>query len=330
MLSIRVLARVWCVLVLTLCSVAFFAKTAAAAYPDKPIHMIVPFAPGGATDLLARLIAKLLAQEPGVQVIVENRPGANTILAAGQVARAAPDGYTLFVAAGSTVVLSPLLYKQLPFDAAKDFNMLAILMEMPLIAVVRSETPVKTLPEFIAYAKSKPGGLNFGSPGTGSTLHLGGEMLKQEGGFNATHAAYKVSAQAMMDVLGGQLDFMMSDYSMAAGEMANGRLRALAVSSEQRLPKLPEIPTVAEFFPGFRAIVWYGLVVPKETPEPVATKIKAMTDKVLATNEFKEGMLKIGVVPVGPMPYAEVQQYLAAEYKRWGDLIRARNIKIEQ
>ena len=300
------------------------------AFPDKPLRIVVPFAPGGSTDQMARLLAQLLVKEPGVQVIVENRPGANTILAAGQIARGASDGYNLFVAAGSTVVLSPLLYKKLPFDPAKDFNMLSVLGEFPLIAVVRSDNPAKTLPEFFAYAKAKPGGLNFGSPGTGSTLHMGGEMLKQEGGFEATHAAYKISAQALMDVLGGQLDFMMADHAMAVGEIANGRLRALAVTSDQRLTALPDIPTVAEFFPGFRAIVWYGLVVQKDTPEPIAAKIKAMTDKALATREYREGMVKIGFVPSPPMSHGDVQKYLAAENERWGNLIRARNIKIDE
>ena len=299
-------------------------------FPDKPLRIVVPFAPGGSTDQMARLLAQLLIKQEGIQAIVENRPGANTILAAGQIARGASDGYNLFIAAGSTVVLSPLLYKKLPFDPAKDFNMLSVLGEFPLIAVVRSDNPAKTLPEFFAYAKAKPGGLNFGSPGTGSTLHMGGEMLKQEGGFNATHAAYKISAQALMDVLGGQLDFMMADYSMAVGELANGRLRALAVTSDQRLATLPDIPTVAEFSPGFRAIVWYGLVVQKDTPEPIATKIKAMTDKALATREYQDGMVKIGFVPSPPMSHVEVQQYLAAENERWGNLIRARNIKIEE
>ncbi len=299
-------------------------------FPDKPLRIVVPFAPGGSTDQMARLLAQLLIKQEGIQAIVENRPGANTILAAGQIARGASDGYNLFIAAGSTVVLSPLLYKKLPFDPAKDFNMLSVLGEFPLIAVVRSDNPAKTLPEFFAYARAKPGGLNFGSPGTGSTLHMGGEMLKQEGGFNATHAAYKISAQALMDVLGGQLDFMMADYSMAVGELANGRLRALAVTSDQRLAALPDIPTVAEFSPGFRAIVWYGLVVQKDTPEPIATKIKAMTDKALATREYQEGMVKIGFVPAPPMSHGEVQQYLAAENERWGKLIRARNIKIEE
>jgi len=306
------------------------SSPAQAEFPDKPLRIVVPFAPGGSTDQMARLLAQLLIKEEGVQAIVENRPGANTILAAGQIARGASDGYNLFIAAGSTVVLSPLLYKKLPFDPAKDFNMLSVLGEFPLIAVVRSDNPAKTLPEFFAYAKTKPGGLNFGSPGTGSTLHMGGEMLKQEGGFNATHAAYKISAQSLMDVLGGQLDFMMADYSMAAGELANGRLRALAVTSEQRLAALPDIPTVAEFSPGFRAIVWYGLVVQKDTPEPIATKIKTMTDKALATREYQEGMVKIGFVPSPPMSHGDVQKYLAAENERWGKLIRARNIKIEE
>ena len=301
-----------------------------AAFPEKPLRIVVPFAPGGSTDQMARLLAQLLVKEPGVQVIVENRPGANTILAAGQIARGASDGYNLFVAAGSTVVLSPLLYKKLPFDPAKDFNMLSVLGEFPLIAVVRSDNPAKTLTEFFAYAKTKTGGLNFGSPGTGSTLHLSGEMLKQEGGFQATHAAYKISAQALMDVLGGQLDFIMADHAMAVGEIANGRLRALAVTSDQRLTALPDIPTVAEFFPGFRAIVWYGLVVQKDTPEPIAAKIKEMTDKALATREYQEGMVKIGFVPSPPMSHGDVQKYLAAENERWGNLIRARNIKIDE
>jgi tripartite-type tricarboxylate transporter receptor subunit TctC len=314
--------------VFTLC--LLMSSPAQAVFPEKPLRIVVPFAPGGSTDQMARLLAQLLVKEPGVQVIVENRPGANTILAAGQIARGASDGYNLFVAAGSTVVLSPLLYRKLPFDPAKDFNMLSVLGEFPLIAVVRSDNPAKTLPEFFAYAKAKPGGLNFGSPGTGSTLHMGGEMLKQEGGFEATHAAYKISAQALMDVLGGQLDFMMADHAMAVGEIANGRLRALAVTSDQRLTALPDIPTVAEFFPGFRAIVWYGLVVQKDTPEPIAIKIKAMTDKALATREYQEGMVKIGFVPSPPMSHGDVQKYLAAENERWSNLIRARNIKIEE
>ena len=323
-------ARMFCLLSTLLCLSFSVLLPAQAAFPEKPLRIVVPFAPGGSTDQMARLLAQLLVKEPGVQVIVENRPGANTILAAGQIARGASDGYNLFVAAGSTVVLSPLLYKKLPFDPAKDFNMLSVLGEFPLIAVVRSDNPAKTLPEFFAYAKTKPGGLNFGSPGTGSTLHLSGEMLKQEGGFQATHAAYKISAQALMDVLGGQLDFIMADHAMAVGEIANGRLRALAVTSDQRLTALPDIPTVAEFFPGFRAIVWYGLVVQKDTPEPIAAKIKEMTDKALATREYQEGMVKIGFVPSPPMSHGDVQKYLAAENERWGNLIRARNIKIDE
>ena len=302
---------------------------AAQAYPDGPVHIVVPFAPGGATDQLARLLAEKLSPIMREQFVVENKPGANTILAATQVARGKPDGQTLFIAAGSTVILSPLLYKSLPFDPARDFNMLAVLGEMPLVLVVSVNNPIKTLPEFLDHARNNAGKLNFGSPGTGSTLHMAGELLKQEAGISATHAAYKISSQAMMDLIGGSLDFMMADYPMAKPELAADKIRPLAVTSHERLKALPDIPALNEIYPGFLAIVWYGLVVQKATPEPIVRQIKAAVDQVLADPSFVEGMTRIGFVSGRPMTQDAVQQYMADETKRWSEVITSRNIKIE-
>ena len=302
---------------------------AAHAYPDGPVHIVVPFAPGGATDQLARLLAEKLSPIMREQFVVENKPGANTILAATQIARGKPDGQTLFIAAGSTVILSPLLYKSLPFDPARDFNMLAVLGEMPLVLVVSESNPIRTLPQFLDHARTNPGKLNFGSPGTGSTLHMAGELLKQEAGISATHAAYKISSQAMMDLIGGSLDFMMADYPMAKPELAADKVRPLAVTSHERLKALPDIPALNEIYPGFLAIVWYGLVVQKATPEPIVREIKQAVDQVLADPSFIEGMNRIGFVSGRPMTLDAVKQYMADETRRWSEVITSRNIKID-
>lgn len=306
-----------------------FAAPAAQAFPDKPLKIVVPFVPGGATDQLGRLLAEKLSVDLGQQVIVENKPGGNTIIAADQVARAPADGYTLFVAAGSTLVLNPLLYKKLPYDPAKDFKMLALLGEVPLIAVVPVSLKVNNLEDLIAYAKQQNGKVNYASVGTGSTLHLAGELFKQAAGIQMTHVPYKGSAQALTDVMGGQVELIFDAYPTAYPLIESGKLRALGVSSKNRLATLPQVPAIAESVPDYLAIVWYGLVVAKNTPEPIAAKLKTAIDKVLVDPAFKASMAKMGFEPGAPMNPQQIQQYIDGENQRWSTVIKAQNIQLE-
>ncbi len=314
---------------IALMSVLLLTAVAVQAFPDKPLRIIIPFVPGGATDQLGRLFAEKLSKSFGQQVIVENRPGANTILAADVVARAAPDGYTLFVAAGSTLVLNPLLYKKLPYDPDQDFRTLAILGEVPLVAVVPVAMPVNSLSEFVQYAKQQQGKLNYASVGTGSTLHLAGELFKQKSGINMTHVPYKGSTQALTDLVGGQVDLMLDAYSTAYPQIQSGKLRALGVTSRARLPTMSDIPTIAEFFPGFLSIVWYGMVVPKAVPDDIALQLQQAINHVFEDPLFKQTMINMGFVPGQAMTDLRIQEYISDEKTRWTSVIRDQNITLE-
>ena len=237
-----------------------------AAYPNRPIKMIVPYPAGGTTDFLGRLVADRFQTGMGATVVVENRPGAGTTIGAEQVARAVPDGYTLLMATSTTLAINKTLYKNLRYDPVKDFTPIALVAGVPFALIVNPSIPAKTLPEFIAYAKANPG-LAYGSAGNGSPHHLGAEMLKAAAGIDIRHVAYRGSVPAMLDVIAGHIPFMVMDLQPALPQMRDGKIRVLGVTTPKRVAAAPDIPTLAESgLPGFELVAWQGVVGPAGMP----------------------------------------------------------------
>ena len=235
----------------------------AADYPTRPIKLVVPYAAGGPTDVLGRLVGEYLGRDLKQPVFVENKAGAQGAIGAEAVARSEPDGYTLFVTAASIFVLNPMLYKKLPYDPVKDFRMLALITDLPVVMEVHPSVPAKTVAEFVAYAKQNPGKLNFGSAGTGGTIHLAGEMFKQMAGIDMVHVAYKGAGPALTDLISGNIQVMFDTLGTALPPVKSGCCGRWAVSSKQRIPDLPDVPTIAESgYPDYCVSVWYGVSAP--------------------------------------------------------------------
>src|SRR4051812_6176983 len=273
----------------------------AAEYPTRVIKLVVPYAAGGPTDVLARLVADYLGRDLKQATIVENKPGAQGAIAAEAVARAEPDGYTLFVTAASIMVLNPLLYKKLSYDPQKDLRMLTVVTDLPVVMEVHPSVPARTVKEFVAYAKANPGKLNFGSAGTGGTIHLAGEMFKQIAGVDMVHVSYKGAGPALTDLLSGNIQLMFDTVGTALPPVQGGLLRALAISSAQRLAALPDVPTMAESgYPDYAVSVWYGIAAPSKLPDDVLQKLKTSLDKALSDEVFRASLDKVGFAPLRP------------------------------
>src|SRR6267143_4575400 len=271
----------------------------AAEYPTRPIKLIVPYAAGGPTDVLGRMVGDYLSRDLKQTFVVENKAGAQGAIGADAAARAEPDGYTLFFTAASIIVLNPLLYKKLPYDPAKDFRMLALITDLPVVMEVHPSVPAKTVAEFVAYAKQNPGKLNFGSAGTGGTIHLAGEMFKQVGGIEMTHVPDKGAGPALTDLLSGNIQLMFDTLGTALPPVKSGLLRPLAVSSKQRISDLPDVPTIAESgYPDYSVSVWYGISAPVKVPDDIAQKISASIDRALNDEVFRASLEKIGFPPL--------------------------------
>src|SRR6201992_674975 len=250
------------------------------AYPSQTIKLIVPYSAGGTTDLLGRMIAEQLQAGLGATVIVENKPGAGTTIGAEQVARAAPDGYTLLLATSTTLAINKTLYRHLPYDPVKDFTPIALVAGVPFALIVNPEIPAKTLSEFIAYAKAKPG-LTYGSAGNGSPQHLGAEMLKAAAGIDIRHVAYRGSVPAMLDVIAGHIPFMVVDLQPALPQIREGKVRALGVTTLNRIAAAPEIPTLAEAgLPGVELVAWQGVAAPAGTPPAGGAPLGGRIEKI--------------------------------------------------
>jgi len=305
---------------------------AALAQNDKPITIVVPYAPGGTTDMLGRLIAQQLGTALGRTVIVDNKPGAGTAIGASQVARSAPDGSTLLVATSTTLAINPWLYKKLSYDPAKDFAPVGLIGAVPLMVVVHPSVPARTLAELVALAKSRPEGLSYGSAGNGSPQHLGAEMFKFATGTAMTHVPYKGSALALTDLLGGQLQLMFTDIAPALQHVRSGKLRALAVTSKKRQPTFPDVPTVAESrLPGtadFEAVAWQSIVAPAGTPAPVVERLSQEIAKVIAQPALRQKLENDGFEPGSSTP-AQLAAYIRSESERWGQVIRASGATID-
>jgi tripartite-type tricarboxylate transporter receptor subunit TctC len=311
-------------------SLALVAVWASAqTYPVKPIRIVVPFPPGGATDILARDVAQKLTEAWGQQVIVDNRPGAGGNIGSELVAHSAPDGYTLEMGTVGTHAINASLYAKMPYDHVKDFAPVILVAGVPNVLVVNNAVPANSVAELIAYAKANPGKLNFASSGNGTSIHLSGELFKVMAGVQMTHIPYKGSAPALQDLLGGQVQLMFDNLPPSLPQIKAGKVRALAVTSLTRAPALPDVPTVAESgLPGFEASSWFGILAPAGTPPAIVAKLNAEIAKWLATPEAKEQLAKQGANAAGGTP-EEFAKHIAAETAKWAKVVKDSGAKID-
>lgn len=312
--------------------VAAFAATStagAADYPTRPIKLVVPYAAGGPTDVLGRLVGEFLSRDLKQPVIVENKAGAQGAIGAEIVARSEPDGYTLFVTAASIIVLNPMLYKKLAYDP-KDLRVLSLMTDLPVVMEVHPSVPAKTVAEFVAYAKQNPGKINFGSAGTGGTIHLAGEMFKQIAGVDMVHVPYRGAGPALTDLISGNIQVMFDTLSTALPPVKGGLLRPLGVSSEKRSPDLPDVPTIAESgYPDYRVSVWFGIAAPVKLPEDVAQKVSASLDRALNDDAFRASLQKIGFPALRPRSAAAIAEFIDSDRARWSAVIKKLNISLD-
>ena len=294
-------------------------------YPTRPVRIIVAFPAGNASDTIARLAAQSLSERLGQSFIIENRPGAGGNIGAELVVRAPPDGYTLLVVSGVNAV-NATLYEKLNFNFMRDIAPVASICGVPDVMVVNPSIPAKTVPEFIAYAKANPGKINMASAGNGSASHVTGELFKMMTGVDLVHVPYRGSF--IPDLLGGRVQVVFAPIPVAIAYIRTGKLRALAVTGAARSKALPDIPTVAEFVPGYEASGWYGIGVPEKTPAEIIDKLNKEITACLADPEIKARLSDLGAVPM-PMTLEEFGKFIAAETEKWARVIRAANIKPE-
>ena len=296
--------------------------SAQAAYPNKVITIVVPFAAGGTTDILARLVGQALGTELGQQVIVDNRAGAGGNIGSQLVARAPADGYTLLMGTVGTHAINAALYPKMPFDHIKDFAPISRVANVPNLLVANPQQPFKTVPELIAYAKANPGKVNFGSSGNGSSIHLSGELFKSMAKIDMVHIPYKGSAPAVADLLGNQIAVMFDNLPSAIQHVRSGKLRPIAVTTAKRSPELPDVPTIAEAgLPGYEATSWFGLFAPAKTPADVVDKIDAALIKVLASADLKKRLSEQGAEPYAEKP-AQFAEFIKTETAKWGKVVK--------
>jgi tripartite-type tricarboxylate transporter receptor subunit TctC len=299
----------------------------AQAYPSRPVRIMVGFPPGGPADILARLIGQRLSERLGQPFIVENRAGAQGQIATEAVIRAPADGHTLLVVVPGNGIAN-VLYDKLSYNFIRDTAPVAGISNGPLLMEVSSATPVYTVPEFIAYAKARPGKVNFASPGIGSTIQLCGELFNIMTGVKMVHVPYRGNAPAVTDLIAGQVQVMFADAPSSIAQVRAGTLRALAVTTAERSEILPEVPTVSEFLPGFEASNWFGVAAPKNTPPEIIDKLNKGINVTLAEPDIKARLADLGAAPLVGSP-ADFGRFIAAEAEKWSKVIRAANIKVE-
>jgi tripartite-type tricarboxylate transporter receptor subunit TctC len=296
-------------------------------YPAHPVTIVVPFAPAGSTDILARMLGKKLEQRLGKPFLVENRPGAGTLIAASAVAKATPDGQVLMMAPSSTMAVNVSLYKKLPYDPSTDFIPLAGLAEVPFVLVVNPSLPVRSLPEFITYAKERPGQLSFASVGPGVPHHLFAEIVMSMTGIAMTHVPYKGSAPALNDVVAGHIHLMFSDIPPALAMLQAGKLRPLGVTSGARVAAFPDIPALAEVgLPDFVVTGWHMMVAPGKTPRDIVKRLHAELTDILALPEIEGEIVRLGMLPFRNPPVEQLRDFVEAETKRWSKIVQRAGI----
>lgn len=324
-------------LILNLCSIGVAAvalasgagESLAQRYPERPVRIIVPFSPGGGSDIVARAIAPSLASAFGQPTVVDNRPGADGTIGALMVAKSPADGHTLLVGTTGPMVISPALKTKMPYDTLRDFAPITQLITQPIALVVHPSLPVNTVAQFIALAKARPGELNYGSAGVGNGTHLAAEIFKRITGVNMVHVPYKGTAPAVTDLVGGHVQVIFSSISVMLPQINAGKLKALAVGSEKRMPMLPNVPTMVEAgVKGFDVSSWYGLFAPAGTPAGVLTRLNAEVSKILRGVEIRDVLLAQGATPVGNT-LEEFTSHIRAELVKWREAVRVAGVKPE-
>ena len=308
-----------------------FAAPAHAAYPERPVTMVVPFAAGGTTDILARIVGEELSKRLGQQIVIDNRPGAGGNTGTAVVAKAAPDGYTLVMGTIGTHAINSSIYKRMPYDPVGDFAPVTIVATVPNVLVAHPSAPFRTVKELIAYAKANPGKLNFASSGAGSSIHLSGEMFKAMTETDIVHVTYKGSGPAVIDMISGQVPLMImfDNLPSSLSQIRAGKLMALGVTSAARTPILPEVPTIAEAaLPGYEATPWFGVLAPAGTPKEIIDRLNGEIVAILGMPAVKERLLEQGAEPVGDTPehFAGV---IKADLTKWAALIEKAGISID-
>ena len=306
---------------------ALFAPLAGLAqgYPSKPVKIVVPFNAGGATDVVARLLAQKLGEAWQQSVIVENRPGAGGNIGADVVAKSPPDGYTLLMTSGSIVTVNQHMYKSLTYDAAKDLVAITNVASGPQVIAVSASVPARDLREFIAYAKANPKKVNMGSAGVGTQTHLAAENFALSAGIDVTHVPYKGESAAITDLMGGQIQLVTPNLGASISLIQQGKVKALAVTSPQRSPQLPDIPAVAEVLPGFENAGWFGLMAPAGTPREVIDRVQRDSAKILLSDEFRAKLAQQGMAPVANTP-TEFAAAIREESARWARVVKERGL----
>ena len=320
-------------------AVAFAAALATAAlasgplaaqdYPTRPVQIIVPQPPGGGTDIITRIFADQLTKQLGQTFVVENRAGAGTVVGSVAAAKAAPDGYTLLAGLTANMAVNPSLFEHLAYDPIRDFTPVGMMAEFPFVVVVSNDFPAKSIKELIALAKAKPGEINFASAGNGSGQHLSAELFKLMTGTNMTHVPYRGAAPAYTDVISGRTPVFFDNLSSALGQIKGGKVRALAVTSKERSPQLPDVPTVGETVPGYENTVWFGLWAPKQTPQPIVAKLYAAIEKSVADPAVQDRIKKDAGMPM-TTPLAKIEPMVKADIAKWADVVKRAHIEVKQ
>ena len=306
-----------------------WGDAAAQTYPEHPIRLVVPFPPGGTTDIIAREVGQQLTQTLGQSVVIDNRPGAGGNIGSELVARSAPDGYTLLMCTVGTHAINPSLYAKLPYDHIADFAPVILVASVPNVLEVTPTLPVYSVADLIKLAKQKPGQINFASSGSGTSIHLSGELFKAMAGVDMTHVPYRGSAPALADLISGQVQVMFDNLPSSLGQIKAGKLRAIAVTSAQRAPALPDVPTIAESgLPGFEATAWFGVVAPAGTPPAVIARINRDLNQWLQTPDAREKLLAQGAVAEGDTPQ-QFAAYIRAETEKWARVVKASGAKVD-
>lgn len=312
-----------------LAATAFPKAGWSANFPQRPITVVVPFTAGGPTDAIARIVAEDMARTLGQPLVIENKPGASTIIGAQQVARAKPDGYTLLVATPGTLVTNQFLYKDIPYDANRDLDLVQMLSVSPLIAVVPAQSDIRDFDDLIARAKANPNKLSFASVGVGGVYQLAFEWLQEITGIQMTHVPYKGSSQAQIDVMSAVVDMMFDTPTSVLPHIQAGKLRPIAVTSPKRFSLLPEIPAINERYPHFdSAIVWAGLVAPQGLPAEVRARIKTAADIALSSEKYLQAAKNFGLEPLQPWSSGDLSRFISEQRTRWGEVIRRADIHI--
>lgn len=318
-------------LFVVMAALATWTPVRAQDYPSRPVTVVVPFAPGGGVDQMARLISGKLEQRLGKSFIIENKPGAGSIIAATSVQKAAADGHTLLMAPAPTMAVNVSLYKNLPYDPTTDFALIGLLSGTPFVLMVNVDLPVKSVQELLAYAKANADKMTFASAGPGVPHHLFMELFKGMTGMKASHVPYRGSLPALNDLVAGHIPMMFSDLGPAAGLIEGKRVRVLGISTKTRHPSFPDIPPLAEAgVPGYEAVSWQAMAAPAQTPKPVLDKLNAEITAVLALPEVREQILKYGFLPLQNRSVGELKDFVKSEIARWGKVVQDAGIAASQ